>query len=461
MAVIILAILLIGLLLIATEPVNHINRAAVAMFAGVCCWIVYLAEGADFVASEHPIGFLTFLSSHPVTSTSVKEFISQNVFLHYAAQGVHLALFLLATTCIVEVLGNNGCFDFIATLLRTRRPRRMLWLLALVSFVISANLDNLTTVILLLTIVHPLLQSDEVRRIYGTVIMLAANCGGAITVIGDMASLKLWIDGLVTPTSYFLVLVLPVSLALCIMLLLLQKHLPGRIAISSGIAAYRGDNSLLSRGQRSFMLLVGIGGLWFIPTFHRITLMPPFVGAFCVLAFLWIVNELCNRELLGSDRMVNRRTPQALQYANLQNLLFFIGLTLMFGALIETGLLHDMFLWVMRICSDIYIIGAITAVVSSLAGYIPTIVAGVSLFNQPELATTLPQMAAEGEFWPLLGYVAAMGGCLLSTGTLAGIYLMRMENMTFRWYVRHITPKVTAGFVAGLLLMFLMTSMIY
>lgn len=451
MAVIILAILLIGLLLIATEPLNRINKAAVAMFAGVSCWLLYIAGGSQFVANEHPIDFLAFLSANDVTSHSVKEFIAQHLFLKYIAQAANIVLFLLATTCIVEVLSNNGCFDFIAEWLRARRPKKLLWMLALITFIISANLDNLATVVLLLTIVHPLLQSDKLRRIYCTVIVLAANCGGAITVIGDITCLKLWTDGLVTPTAYFATLVLPVSIALAVMLLLLHHNLPSRIEFTTTTLPYRGDDTLLNRPQRLMMFFVGIGGLWFIPTFHRITLMPPFVGALCVLALLWFVNELCNRQLLGSDQMVARRLPMALQYANLQNLLFFIGVLLMFGAVAETGLLAGFTHWLTARCQNIYIIGTAMTLVASLLGNIPALVGGVSIFSEPETTQAIQSVGTDGHFWPLLSYATAMGGSMLSTSTIAGLLLMRMEGVSFSWYFRHITPKVLAGFAAGMI----------
>lgn len=441
--------MLIGLLLIATESLNHINKAAVAMFAGVCCWLLYIAYGTDFVVSEHPIEFLSFLSSHAISANSVKEFISEHIFFRYIVQSANIVLFLLATTSIVEVLSNNGCFDFMTEWLRTRRPKKLLWLLALLTFILSANLDNLATVVLLLTIVHPLLQTDKLRRIYCTVIILAANCGGAITVIGDMTSLKLWTDGLITPTAYFAILVVPVCVALAVMLLLLHHNLPNRIELKLEKPPYRGDDTLLSRPQRLLLLFVGIGGLWFIPTFHRITLMPPFVGALCVLAFLWFINELCNLQLLGSDQMVRKRLPLALQYANLQNLLYFIGLVLMFGAISETGMLRGFAAWILGITDNIYLISAATAFVAGLLGNVPTLVAGVSMFNQPELAALPQSMAPGGLFWPLLSYATAFGGSMLSTGTIAGMLLMRMEGVSFSWYFRHITPKVVTGFAAG------------
>lgn len=449
MALVILAIFLVGLILIATETLTHINKAAVAMFAGVTCWLIYIVYGNHFVNAEYHTSFLTYLGSRADIPDAVKAFVAERIFPDYVASAANIVLFLLATTSIAEVLSNNGCFDFIAEWLRTRHPQKLMWMLALITFILSANLDNLTTVVLMFSIVYPLLQNDKLRRIYCTVIVIAANCGGAITVIGDLTSLQLWTKGLVEPTPYFLVLILPVVIALTTILLLLRAHLPARVEFTTIALPYRGDDTLLTRSQRLLMLFVGIGGLWFIPTFHRLTALPPFLGALCVLALLWIVNELCNRQLMGSDRMVGRRLPMALQYANLQNLLFFIGLTLMFGAVTESGLPGELCETLPILGDSDTLLGVSIAFLSSLFGNIPMLIGGISVFADNACTISNETMDAGGTFWPLLSYTTALGGTLLPTGTVTGIMLMRMEGQGFGWYLKHITPKILIGLLAG------------
>lgn len=453
MTLFILAILLIALLLIATEPINKMNKAAVAIFAGVTCWLLYISDGSFYIIDRHPFSFLSFLSSHAITATSVKEFIARFVFFDYLVQCANIVLFLLATMSIVEVLNNNGCFDFITEWLRTRRPKKLLWVLASLTFLLSANLDNLATVVLLLTIVHPLLQTDKLRKIYCSVIILAANCGGAMTVIGDITSLTLWSQKLVTPTEYFYHLAIPVVAALVTILFLLHHTLPSRIEFAQTHPPYRGDDTLLTRPQRLLLLFVGIGGLWFIPTFHRITLLPSSLGALCVLALIWIVNELCNRSLLGSDTMVQKRLPQALQYANLQNILYFVGISLMFGALTETGLLAKLNRWILETGADSYVIGIVMSGLSAIFGNIATLIGGIDIFHVSERLTVPAEFACDGQFWYVLSFATTFGGSLLIGGTVSGILLMRMEGISAAWYIRHITPKVLAGLAVGMLLM--------
>lgn len=454
MQIAIIAIFVIALLLIATEQVNSMNKAAVAMFAGTVCWLLYILWGADFVQAEHQNELMNFLKERgeQLNSINVKEYIAEHVFLKYTLDAAGIVLFLLATASIVEVLDNNGCFDFIHEGLYTKYPRRFLWGIGAVTFVISANLDNLTTVCLMLALMHTLVAEERLRWVFGAIIVLAANCGGAFTVIGDTTSLTLWTQRLVTPTAYSFQLVLPCMAALSVVLLLFHRHLPHRMRLVRTLPPYRGDDTILNRWQRALMLVVGIGGLWFIPTFSRLTLLPPFLGALLVLSVLWIVNELCNRHLLQADVMVRRRQPLALQYQNIQNILFFIGMTLAVGAVNESGLLPDFCAWATRYVHNIYAVGTSAAALSAFAGNVPTMLANIAAFSH----ATGAEYAQNGLFWPLLSYCTAVGGSALAAGTLAGFALWRMEGVTLRWYVRHFLPKLLIGFFVGLGVFYLM-----
>ena len=439
-------IMFVGLLLNATEPLNRINRAAVAVFMGVICWLIYIVNAHDFVLGIHPADFNAFAEKQGAAA-GFKDFIASKLFFKYVVKSANIAFFLFATTCIVEVLNNNGCFDFLGEWLKTRRPRKLMWLLAFFTCLVSANLDNLVTVILVLSILHPLLQSEKQRRIYGVVVVLSANCGGAVSVIGNITSLKLWNDGLVTPSVYFLTLVLPVLAALATMLLMLSRQLPNRVELALDRLPYRGDDTVMSRPQRLLLLAVGIGGLWFIPSFHRLTLMPPFVGALCVLALVWMINELCNRQLLGSDKMVLRRLPMALQYGNLQNVLYFVGLTFMFGALTETGLFESVGNWVAASLGNTYLVGLVSAALSALFGHVPALLGMTDVLSQGAGWGTAA--ATDGALWPVLSYCTTMGGMVLHSGSISGLLLMRKESVSIGWFLRYAAPKVLAGFAVG------------
>ena len=176
------------------------------MFAGTVGWVLYICYGNDYVMSQHPSDYTDFLNGAKPTSIAVKEYIAQNIFLKYVGRAASIVLFLLATMTIVEILNNNGCFDFLKQLMRTRTSKHLLWIIGLVTFVISANLDNLTTTVMMLTMMHSIIPSRRYRMIYGSAIVIAANCGGALTLIGDPSQLVIWDRGAVTATSFSMTL---------------------------------------------------------------------------------------------------------------------------------------------------------------------------------------------------------------------------------------------------------------
>ena len=455
MTAVILCVILIGFLLIATESFHRINKASVAMLMGVVCWILYIGWGTDYVLQQYGTQFSDFLADTPDCKVhEAKLFIAENVFVNYLQQGAQIVFYLLSTMSIVEVLTNNGCFDFLKVWLRTRSARKFFWILCLITFLLSMNLDNLTTVVLMLGIVRVLIKEEKLRWIFGSAIVITANGAGALTVIGDSTTLMLWIKGLVTPAHLSMNLLLPILVGLGVILLLISRKLPRQLQFQDTTPRYRGDDSILNRWQYLLMLIVGICGLWFVPTFHRLTLLPPFVGSLCVLSVLWILNELFNRTLFSSGRMVhNTNKPLALQYDTIQNLLFFMGIFLALGAMQETGKLDRFFIDIAKTISNVYSLSGIVGVLSAFFGNVTITLTSISLFASPEMISNVEfaqEFNADGNFWVLLSYTTAFGASLLTIGSVSGFSLMKMENVSFLWYLRHMTFKVVAGWLAGL-----------
>ena len=442
MTLIIVAILLIGYMLIATSSITKINRAASAIFAGTVGWVLYICYGSDFVMSQHPSEYIDFLGGASPTSVAVKEYISQNVFLKYVGRGAEIVLFLLATMTIVEVLNNNGCFDFFKELFKTRKSKRLLWLMTLVTFVVSANLDNLTVTTMMLVMMHEIVPNRRQRMIYGSAIVIAANCGGALTVIGDPTGLVLWTKGSVTATNFSASLAIPCLVAWFLPTWWLSRMLPEHIDSQWTSMPYRGDDTNLKVWQRLLMLIVGIGGLWFIPSFHAITKLSPFLGALCVLAVLWIVNEIVNRKLMNTEQMIQRRTPRVLQYGVLQLMLFVMGITLALGVVQETGAIT----WLSRICDqyihNMWIMGALSGAFSTV---LDTFATSMSFFS---LYPILPENAM---FYKIVAYSTAMGGSVLLIGSVSGLALMKMEHIHVGWFLKNVGWVVIVAWLLGML----------
>lgn len=464
MALIIVLILLIGYVLIATGHFTNVNRAAIAMFMGTVGWVLYVCYGTDFVMSQHPQEYSDFLSGGVSSGTAVKQYIAQNIFLKYVGRGAEIVLFLLATMTIVEILSNNGCFDFLSKWIKTRDSHKLLWAMSVTTFIISANLDNLTTTTMMLVIMHRLLPNRRQRMIYGSAIVIAANCGGALTVIGDPNGLVLWHNGVVTATDFSLSLSVPCLIAWGLPTFWLGRTLPNHIELQSTTMPYRGDDTNLNYWQRLLMLFVGIGGLWFIPTFHNITKLSPFLGALCVLSLLWVVNEIFNRKLMNSDQMTRSLTPRILQYGVIQLMLFIMGIMLALGAVHETGAINVLAHFLDTQIHNIWIIGVIIGLFSCVLDTFATCMSFVSLYSVIDLnqVTSLADSSyatsfvQNGMFWKITAFSSAMGGNILLLGSISGLALMKMERIHVGWYLKNVGGAAMVSWILGLFVMWLM-----
>jgi Na+/H+ antiporter NhaD/arsenite permease-like protein len=390
------------------------------------------------------VEYLEWLAGREATSETVKYFIYNNVFLKYVGKAAAIVMFLLATMSIVELLNNNGCFDFIKEWIRTRNSKRLLWTITLGTFILSANLDNLTTTMTMLVIMHSILQNSRQRMYVGSAIVLAANCGGCFTVIGDPTGLILWGDGAVTASHFSAYLALPAILAWVVPTIMINRELPDRLDVAWSPSPYRGDDTRLNRWQRVIILIVGIGGLWFIPTFHNITKLAPFLGALCVLSVLWVVNEAFNRKLMAADQMTQRRIPMSLQYGALQQMLFIMGIMLGMGVITETGVWSDVADWFDTYIHDVWLMGIGAGLLSSVVDSFTIAISNISLYT-----VGVGDVAVNGSYWSIIAFSTAVGGCLLSVGSISGIALMKMEHVHLGWYFRHLTPKVLLGWIFG------------
>ena len=461
MTLVIVSILIIGYVLISTGWMTNVNRAAVAVFMGTVGWVLYICYGTDFVLAQHPREYSDFLMGVAPNPENVKHFISQNIFLDYVGRGAEIALFLLATMSIVEILNNNGCFDFLTELLYTRSSKKMLWLISIVTFVISANLYNLTTTTMMLVIIHKILANRRQRMLYGSAVIIAANCGGALTVIGDPTGLVLWNIGAVDASDFSMYLALPCLVSMALPVWWLGRQLPERVETQGFAIPYRGDDTNLNRWQRMLMLFLGIGGLWFIPTFHNITKLSPFLGALCVLSLLWVVNEIFNRRLMDVDKMIQRRIPRVLQYGVIQMVLFVLGIMFAVGVVVETGAVSTLAQWIDDNVHNVWILGIVSGFFGSVLDTFATSMSFVSLHPVVDVANLglwadsdyVGDFVRNGVYWKIIAYCSAMGGNMLLIGSVSGLALMKMERIRLGWYLRNVGWICFVAWLIGLAIM--------
>lgn len=414
---IIVTLLLVCFIMMSTEHVHHINRAAVAMCCGVASWVIYMIFGG----------------------------IAENAITRYIGEACNVILFLIATNTIIEVLHNNGVFDSLITWLRMRNSRLFLWIISVITVLVSANVDNLTSVVLMMSIIGNIVRSSHQRKVYACVVMVAAALGGCCTVIGDMTSLMLWVRGLVTPTDFFLGLLPACLVSLCAFNLLMSHSLYGRVEVVSIFSRHESGESYLANWQKIILLILGIGGLWFIPTFRHLTHLPPFLGALCVLALMWMIEGLFNLERNGNVLLVQRHYFRNTEFIGMRMILYFLGVSLGIGALTECGALDQVGHYLLDNVGNSYVYAMAVGALSTLIDNVPMMMIGMNMFDHASGV----DFALNGNYWLLLSYCCSFGGAILFIGTMAGQAVLQVQHINFMWLLRHYAWKVLLAWLVG------------
>lgn len=461
MTVAIVVLILLSYGLIASEHFTKINKTTVAILVGVVVWILYLCMGGDFVYRMHAGEFTDFLAGRAYSAALAKKFIADNIFVVYAEYISSIVLYLLTTMSIVDVLNNNGCFNFITDIVRARSTNRILWGFVAITFLLSANFYNLAVVVLMLGVMRNLLQNDMQRRYVGVAVVIASCMGGCLTVIGDVTSLILWTRNAVTPTNFSAAMALPALVGTVVPVLLIRNSLPAHLdLVRTRYGVYRAEESDMPLWQRITLFVIGVGGLWFVPSFHRITLLPPFLGALCVLAVLWLLNGIFNHRKIQSEApMMLPGTDRRLRSEVFQVIMYFIGVTLAVSVLREIGAMQVVGQWIDRHIHDVYVFSIFVGLVSAVMDNICLVFSAVNIYDilpYSANASAYQQLFMQnGQYWHLIMLSGCLGGCLLPIGNVTGYALMKAEDVNLSWYMRHITFKVALGWMAALITYFL------
>ena len=284
---IIVAVFFLGYLCITLEDVLKVNKAAVALLMCVICWVLYTTGAAQYLSAE-------VLQS--IGDGSVAQYVSEHSLREHLGEITETLFFLMGAMTVVEVIDTNGGFNFVRDALDTRSKRALLWKISFITFFLSAVLDNLTTTIVMIMVLRKLVHNHNDRLIYASLIVIAANAGGAFSPIGDVTTIMLWIKGSLTAGGVIKEIFIPSLVAMVIPALLLQFQLKGELsapAEGSEVAAHAGHQ--FGKTERNIIFVLGVGGLLFVPIFHNFTELPPYMGILLVLGLLWTVTEVFYR----------------------------------------------------------------------------------------------------------------------------------------------------------------------
>lgn len=448
MLYIIIIIFIAALLFFSTEHITGINRAAVSVFCAAMGWFAYISYGTDFVMAEHPTEYLAFLDGENINSSNVKSFISSQLFIPYVGRAAELVLYLLATVTIVQILQANGCFDPLAKWIQDSSAKKMFWKMSCVTFLLSMNINNLTTAMLMLVLMRSMISEQRYRFFFGCMIVIAANCGGALTVIGDPVGLTYWNMEYVSATTYSFTMLVPVLLVWLLPSYMISRRLPGRMQRPIGsIFPYRGNDTILRGWQKLAMLVVGICGLWLIPSFRNYTKLSPFVAALLVLSVLWIFDEIANRRLIASGMNTSKqRMPQAMQYSAVQMMFYISGIILLVAVVQETGIFNTIPSWIESNSDNVWVIAVAGSLLASVTD---TFAVAESCAALHPVVNAIGQGSMNSTYWMATAFTAQMAGNLLLIGSWAGLTLVRTERLPIGWYAKNVMPWVAIAMVAG------------
>lgn len=427
----------VGYLFIALESVTKVNKAAIALLMFAVCWTLLMFSPESYfpnLTGQDLINTVSSAIEHHLGSTSTTLF------------------FLMGAMTIVEIVDQNGGFNWVRSALQTRSKRALLWRIAFMTFVLSAILDNLTTSIVMVMILRKLIQDHKDRLVYASLVIIAANSGGAFSPIGDVTTIMLWNKGVITAAGVISEIIVPSIISMVVPAFIMQYMLKGELQIKEETT--NNDSTVaadhLSDSQRKSVFFIGVGGLMMVPVFKAITHLPPFVGILLVLSILWTVTEVFYYNLPHeSDKEgTGKRVTNLLRNIDMSTILFFLGILMAVACLEQIGVLTTLGKGLnVAFNNNHYIVTGIIGVLSSIVDNVPLVAGSMGMYP----VEAAGDMAIDGIFWQLLAYCAGVGGSMLIIGSAAGVVVMGLEKITFGWYMKHITWIAFVGYIAGIL----------
>ena len=414
---------------IALEQPLKVNKSASALLAAGMLWTIYAMASGDF---------------HRV---------SENLHESVAATA-QIVFFLMGAMTIVEVVDAHNGFMVITSRITTTKLPALLWLIGGITFFLSAILDNLTTTIVMISLMKKLLDRGEDRLFFAGIIVIAANAGGAWSPIGDVTTTMLWIGGQVTSLNIMKGVFLPSLICLVIPLFIASSVLRGREVVAPALVETPDDECLTTAFEQNLMFCMGLGTLVAVPIFKGITHLPPFMGILFGLGILWLVGELLHRNKDDDEFKERLSLVSALKRIDMSCIVFFIGILLAVASLEHTHILRTLAQWLDTIVGRVDIIVALIGLASAVVDNVPLVAATMSMYD-------MGAYPADSFLWEFMAYCAGTGGSILIIGSAAGVAAMGMEKIHFFWYARKIGTLAAIGYFAGIFVYILQYRMLH
>ncbi len=414
MVLLLIAAFILGYSLIAFEEAIKINKSAIALITGVLCWTIYSLLSPD--------------------SSVVNEQLTQHL-----GKLSGILFFLLGALTIVEMIDSHDGFDLITTRISQTDKRKLLWIIAFITFFLSAVLDNLTTTIVIVSLLRKLIKNQHDRLFFAGIVVIAANAGGAWTPIGDVTTTMLWIGGQITTMNIMLKLFLPSIAAIVVPLIVISFKFKG--IIDRPAIAEKESSGTLTSFERSTIFFSGISILILVPVFKTFTHLPPYMGILGGLGILWVITELIHGQKAETVKH-SYSVVQALRKIDTASILFFFGILVSIAALESSGVLTGLAQWITKVTDNLNVVVLSFGLLSSIVDNVPLVAAAQGMYS-------LAQFPTDHYFWEFLAYCSGTGGSMLIIGSAAGVAAMGMEKIDFLWYLKKISLLAILGYFSG------------
>ncbi len=426
MYILMAVIFVLGYVAIALEHPLRVNKAATAILTAALVWAV-LMLGMDSIFPEGLEG-------------GQESLIHQ--LLEHLGDVAGILFFLMGAMTIVELIDVHGGFSVITDQITSTKKTTLLWLICILTFFMSAALDNLTTTIVMCALLRKLIKDKETLWTFAGMVVISANAGGAWSPIGDVTTIMLWIGGQVTTMNIIAKLILPSLVCLILPILYMLPKMKGNIERPDTLVGAGAHGDRVTNFERKLVFGLGVGALLFVPVFKAVTHLPPFMGIMLGLGILWIVTELIHVRH-GVEKRGDLMVSEVLRRIDMPSVLFFLGILVAVAALQVAGHLNTLAHGLDQALGNIYLVNGAIGILSSIVDNVPLVAAAMGMYP-------MTQYPVDHLFWELLALCAGTGGSLLIIGSAAGVAAMGIMHIDFVWYLKKMTIPAAIGYFGGI-----------
>lgn len=469
MTTVIIACFIIGYITIVFEHPLKLDKTVPALIMGALCWALLAISFHNGWVSvidshQHVYSMSAMQGDHASAEYTEMEDGFENTLLHHLGKTAEILIFLIGAMTIVEIIDLHRGFEVLKSYVKTKKKSKLLWIVGILGFILSAIIDNLTATIVLVTLLRKLIPNHDQRIWYIALIVIAANAGGAWSPIGDVTTTMLWIGDKVSALGLIEYLVIPSIVCFAIPFAIATNFLPAfKGEINSDPEETIQSKKILSS---TTMLYLGLGAIVFVPIFKTITHLPPYVGMMLSLGVVWLVSEYIHpEEDFNEERRDKYSAHQALSRIEMSSILFFLGIlmavtaleSLVFGTamangeLVQVGTLRYVAESLDYFIPNQDVVVIMLGVASAIIDNVPLVAASMGMYNQP----------IDAHIWHFIAYAAGTGGSMLIIGSAAGVAAMGMERIDFIWYFKKIAWLAALGFIAGALVFIAIKTVFY